>query len=95
MSRDNPAVWVAVLHISDRTAQKITGRHGIEIDHLRQAVVAVAGLEYAWDEHPERGLRTILSTSIGRQPIWVVLYPAGDSDVYWLGSAYPKNGERL
>ena len=50
-----PKVWVAKLHISDRTAQKIIQRHGVTPDEVIEAIVGVVGLRYVWSENPERG----------------------------------------
>ena len=89
------SIWVAELHISDATANKIAKRHGISADEVRLAVLCVPGLTYSWDIHPERGKRAIIATRIRGFKVLVVLYPRvldafGDS---WnLGSAYPING---
>ncbi len=74
-----PAVWVAELHISDRTAQKIVQTHRITPDEVREAVVGVVGLRYVWSEDPERGRRVL-----------IVLYPRESTmgDEWNLGSAY-------
>lgn len=83
-------LWVAQLLISDATAAKIRGRHHLDPHDVNDAVVCREGLEYEWNDDPERGLRAIVETVIGSKPVWVVLYPAGD-DVYHLGSAYPHD----
>ncbi|HWH28926.1 MAG TPA: hypothetical protein VNU26_08200 [Mycobacteriales bacterium] len=87
------SLWVARLLVSDRTRQKISGRHGITEQEVRDAVELRPGVPYAWDVHPIRGTRAIASVVIrGRQAL-VVLYPADDplGDVYWLGSVYFTN----
>jgi hypothetical protein len=83
-------LWVARLHVSHRTAEKISLLHGITEAEVRAAVVCVEGLEYVWHVHPERGLRAIVKAVIHRKPALVVLYPADDplGDSYNLGSAY-------
>lgn len=88
-------LWVAVLHISDRTAQKLRSKHDIEPDDVRDAVVCRPRLFYVEDIHPERGHRMIVSARIREVPSYVVLYPDdGDpfGDVWHLGSAYPLTG---
>lgn len=82
------ALWIAELWISDRTAAKIRGVHGLDPSDVRDALVCRVGLPYRWDEHPERGLRAIVQTKIGGELTLAVLYPIGD-DTYHLGSAYP------
>ncbi|MGH3939472.1 MAG: hypothetical protein ACRDTG_12735 [Pseudonocardiaceae bacterium] len=85
-----PAVWVAKLHISHRTAQKIIQRHGITPDEVRESVVGVVGLCYVWNEDPERGERAIVETTIRGRRVLVVLYPTENTmgDEWNLGSAY-------
>lgn len=83
-------VWVAVLHISTRTAEKIASRHHLTRDEVRDAVVCVSGLTFAWHSHPDRGDRIIISVEIRGRPALVVLYPTNDAagDAWSLGSAY-------
>lgn len=85
------ALWVAVLNISPRTAQKITEKHRLDPEDVRAAVQTVAGLEYVWDDDPERGLRAIVRVVIHGGPVLVVLYPVEHplGGVFHLGSAYP------
>jgi hypothetical protein len=82
-----------VLHISDGVAQKIINNHGVEPDEVRDAVVGVRGLDFAWHYHPQRGWRVIVETYIRGDPCLVVLYPVSqaDPDCWRLGSAYPPN----
>ena len=86
-------LWVARLHISERTAQKITSVHHITPQEVRDAVELQAGLTYVWNEHPKRGRRALVEACIrGRRTI-MVLYPVVDAplgDEYNLGSAYPE-----
>lgn len=86
-----PAVWVAKLHISARTAQKIVQRHQITPNEVREAVVGVVGLHYVWNEDPERGERAIIETTIRGRRVLIVLYPRESTmgDEWNLGSAYP------
>ena len=81
-------VWVAVPNISARTAEKIASRHQMTSDEVRDAVVCVSGLTFAWDMHPERGERVIISVQVRGRPALVVLYPTAGEDVWNLGSAY-------
>lgn len=85
-----PTIWVAELRISDRTAHKVSTRHGLHADEIRDAVQCVEGLPFAWDDDPERGLRAIVEVEIRHQLYLVVLYPVSHpmGDVWRLGSAY-------
>ncbi len=88
------SIWVAELCISDRTAQKIHSEHHISPDEVRDAVVCVAGLDFAWDDDPERGLRAMVKTYIRGDKALVVLYPVEDgqsADRWNLGSVYFTN----
>lgn len=90
-------LWVARLHISQRTAQKIISAHHITPEEVRDAIELRAGLTYVWDEHPTRGLRAMVEVSIRAQHVIVVLYPVADQplgDEYNLGSAYPAQSWR-
>lgn len=81
-------IWVALLRVSDRTAEKLMQKHGLDADEVRDAVQCVRGLRYVWDEHPDRGVRALVETSIRRRRVLVVLYPTDEIDVWHLGSAY-------
>jgi hypothetical protein len=85
-----PKVWVAVLNISWRTAEKISQLHQLTCDEVRDAVVCRSGLPYVWDIDPDRGARAIVKIQIRGRPALIVLYPTDDSsgDVWNLGSAY-------
>ena len=78
--------------ISQKTASKLAGRHGLDWREVHDAVVCVSGLLYAWDDDPERGLRALVEVQIRGIRCVVVLYPVEDpsGDVYALGSAYPR-----
>jgi hypothetical protein len=85
------SIWIAELKISRATAEKIAGRHGITGQEVKDAVVAVAGLRFAWNEDPQRGRRAIIETFI-RGRVLVIVRPRpldayGDS--WTLVSAYP------
>ncbi len=83
-------VWVAVLMISERVAQKIIQRHDIEVGELRDAVVCVEGLPGRWDDDPERGRRALLDVVIRNRTATLVLYPREHpmGDAWNLGSVY-------
>jgi hypothetical protein len=80
------------LIVSQKTAEKLAGRHRLDWHEVHDAVVCVAGLQYSWDEHPERGRRALVEAEIRGRRCLVVLYPVDDSsgDAYALGSAYPR-----
>jgi hypothetical protein len=87
-----PRLWVARLHISARTAQKIIARHAITPEEVRDAVVLRSGLRYVWHDHPQRGRRALVEVVIRGGRTLVVLYPVDDApfgDEFNLGSAYP------
>jgi hypothetical protein len=83
-------LWVARLHISYRTAQKIINRHQIDIADVNDAVVCKSGLRYVVDDDPDRGRRLIVEALIADKKALVVLYPKEDpmGDAYNLGSVY-------
>ncbi|MEJ7765662.1 MAG: hypothetical protein WKF86_09215 [Acidimicrobiales bacterium] len=85
-------VWVAQLHISERTIAKIRGRHGLDPADLRDQIVCVSTLTGRFDEDPIRGGRIIVQVTIHGQEVIAVLYPSkkrieGD---WHLGSAYRR-----
>lgn len=86
------SVWVADLKISPATAEKISQKHGVHEDEVRQAIVCVQGLPYVWHDHETRGRRAIIEAIVREKRVLIVLYPRphdayGDS--WSLGSAYP------
>lgn len=83
-------LWVSVLNISDRTAEKVTSVHHIEVGELRDAIVCVSGLSYTWDDDSERGTRALVQVTIRGREALVALYPGEDAfgDCYNLGSVY-------
>ena len=67
-------LWVAVLNVSVRTAQKLSSKHGLSEAEVRMAIVGVKGLRYVWDDSPDgRGLRAIVETNINGRRVLVVL----------------------
>lgn len=84
------SLWVAILHISDRTAQKIIQSHHIWPDDVRGAIVCQSGLRYVWHADPQRGRRALVEILLHGRKVLVVLYPAIDplGHAWHLGSAY-------
>ena len=85
------AVWVAKLHISDRTAQKIRPETPDHPSRGQRGGRRCRGLRYVWSEDPERGERAIIETTIRGRRVLIVLYPRESTmgDEWNLGSAYP------
>jgi hypothetical protein len=84
--------WIADLWISPATAAKIQARHGLTAQEVATAVVQVAGLQYRWHYHAERGRRLLVEVVIRNTRVLVVLYPRlrdAYGDAWDLGSAYP------
>lgn len=86
------SIWVADLRISRATAEKIQSKHGLNGQQVKDAVVAVRGLTFVWDDRPDRGLRAVVETFIDTRRVLVVIRPRpydayGDS--WTLVSAYP------
>jgi len=79
---------ISALVISHATEQKLLHKHKITIDELEDAVVDVVGLKLVWDDHPERGRRLLVESSIRKRRVIVVLYPTEVADEWNLGSAY-------
>lgn len=80
--------------MSERTQQKIIQKHGITAEEVRDAVMCVPGLDFAWHDHAQRGLRAIIKARIRGRKMLVVLYPAESAfgDAWHLGSAYFTDG---
>jgi hypothetical protein len=59
---------------------------------VNEATVGIEGLDYFWDDDPDRGLRAIVEVDVGGRLCIIVLYPVADpfGDAYALGSAYPR-----
>lgn len=85
-------LWVARLIVSQATRAKLSSKHNLDADEVRDAIVCVAGLDYRWDDDAQRGLRALVQANIRGVAVIVVLYPVLDpsGDVYALGSAYPR-----
>lgn len=77
-------LWVAEIHISPRTEEKINSKHGITARQVRDAVVCIEGLDYAYVHHEVRGWRWLVKVHIHDRPALVVLYDAKHpiGDVY-------------
>ncbi len=81
--------WVARLYVSEQTAQKVSGKHGLRVCDVRDAVVCQAGLGARPHRHPERGLRLYIDVLIEDWPVLVVIKPHEyQIDEYYLVSAY-------
>lgn len=89
-----PTIWIADLRISDRTAEKLRSKHHLDPADVRAALVGVQGLRFSWHEHPDRGSRAIVETTVAARRVLVVLYPVAGAmgDTWNLGSAYPVSG---
>jgi hypothetical protein len=87
-----PSLWVAKLIISPATATKLSSLHGLDAEDVKNAILCVPGLTYAWEDDPERGRRAIVDINVGRSRVEAVLYPVDDplGDSYALGSAYVR-----
>ena len=85
------SLWVARLIISEATAEKLSAKHGLDHREVRNAIVGITGLTYAWHDDPERGRRALVEVWLGDRRCIAVLYPVDDTagDTYALGSAYP------
>jgi hypothetical protein len=86
------SLWVAHLRVSEATARKLSSKHGLDWQDVRDAIVGVRGLRFVWDDDPYRGQRALVEATIGGRSCAVILYPVDDplGDVYALGSAYPR-----
>ncbi len=81
--------WIARLYSSEQTARKISGRHGLRVCDVRDAVVCQAGLGARPHRHPQRGLRLYIDVVIDGWPVLVVVRPHEyQIDEYYLVSAY-------
>ncbi len=56
-------LWVARLEVSQKTAEKLASRHDLNWQDVRDAIVCVRDLQYAWDDNPERGLRALIQVT--------------------------------
>jgi hypothetical protein len=84
-------LWIATLHISPVTRQKLLQRHRVDPEMLRARLVAVSWLRFSWHDHPTRGRRVVVDLPHGRRRLLVVLYPTDRSDTWHLASAYVVN----
>lgn len=85
--------WVAELRVSDRVAEKLAQKHGLDWRDVYDALVAQQGLLGSWNDDPDRGRRLLVSIVVGSAPAIAVLYPVGDEgDGVWnLGSCYRRS----
>ncbi len=81
--------WVARLHVSERTAEKLASKHGLRTADLRDEVVCRRGLGARENRDPERGVRLYVDVVIQGAPVLVVLKRHQHQvDEYYLVSAY-------
>lgn len=89
-------LWVARLHVSEATRNKLRDLHGLDADKVRAKIECQRNLPYRWNQHPERGRRVLVDVFFGRRRVRVVLYPKRRNnpfgDEFHLGSAYPLGG---
>ena len=64
-----PTIWIARLLVSPATAAKLSARHGLSADEVRDALTCVPGLQFRWDRHPARGRRAIVRVVIRQQAV--------------------------
>ena len=75
--------------ISWRTAEKISSKHGINVEDLRDQVECVEGLQGVRHLRPDGSTRYYLFVLINQRKVKVVLCPnLADVDVYYLANAY-------
>jgi len=86
-------VWIAELLISDRTANKIAGKHGLETADVRAAILCGRPLLGKWSTNRHGKARILLRVQVAGRPCIVVIYPAGD-DVWHLASAYVLTSQK-
>lgn len=85
-------VWIADILVSDRIAEKIRSKHGLDPDEIVSLVLSPPPRlgRYVTDD---RGTRLYVTVPLGNQTILVVLHPYGD-DVWRLASAYVQDRPR-
>lgn len=85
-----PTIWVAELYVSERVEQKIIQVHHLDLADIEDEVRCKAGLQFHWDQDPERGLRAIVTIYLNGKRVAVILYPLVHprGDEWNLGSAY-------
>jgi len=80
--------WISSLLVSQRTYEKISNRHGLRVNDLREALECRPGLR-GTREQTERGPRLYVHLQIERERVLAVLVPHEyEVDVYYLASAY-------
>lgn len=70
-------LWVASLNISQATRAKLSDKHSLDADEVRDAIVGARGY-YRWDDDPDRGLRALVEVKVRNVTVVVVLYPTAD-----------------
>lgn len=85
-----PPFWVARLHISQATWEKIANKHDLDAFDVRNAVQWIAGLRAVYDFNEFGKLRATTQISIGTRNVIVVLRPRASElgDEWNLASAY-------
>lgn len=81
-------LYVAILRVSPKVADKINGLHHISAEEVWDEVGCQENLIYVWHTHPKRGLRALVDATIQGRAARVVLYPTDIEGVYNLGTAY-------
>jgi hypothetical protein len=85
-------VFVAEVHVSGRTADKLRYKHGIDADEVA-ALVSSPPSRVGRRLRDERGTRVVIDARLADfREVRVVLYAAGD-DEWYLASAYVKTRE--
>ena len=84
------SIWIAKIHVSPKTATKLSTVHYLDAAEVRAELECRRGLRGRLDQHPERGLRALIYISVRGRRVLTVLYPAGDpfGEEWNLGSAY-------
>ena len=82
------ALWITELTVSQATTQKIMGKHRIDMDDVRRAIIGRRHPARK-DPHPTRGMRWIVQFDLpGKRRCVAVLYPTQDFDRFNVASVY-------
>ena len=78
-------IWIAELLISERTAQKLRIKHGLNPADVRRALLATRGLRARRIRDEERGERFLVRSSVNGEDCLAVLHDASstDADSVW------------
>lgn len=82
-------LWIAELRISDAVATKISSRHRVTADEIREALICVPGLTYAHRDDTGCEIQIFLR---GREHL-AVIFPRHGADpdgVFFLATVYPR-----